>query len=130
MSDDRLKVTDTLPSYRALARAATILGLPLVPTVISMAACLMLTMISLSFIGNKALFIPLILIPILAFVRTMTLNDDQALRILGLQLMWVARRKNYRAFGQTNTIIATRYGRQKDDYTRFFEENNQYTARD
>ena len=130
MDDNRLTVSTELPSYNGLARAALIpkVGMPLVPTIIACVVPLFTTMLLMPFIQAKAFAICLISIPLLAFIKTVSANDDQAIRIHGLQLLWVFRRRQFRMFGKTNTILATRFGRQKNDYQRFFEEHLKQTT--
>ncbi|MBQ9723830.1 MAG: hypothetical protein IJV56_00600, partial [Neisseriaceae bacterium] len=51
-------------------------------------------------------------------------KDDQMLNVLKYQALWFLRSRNYFLFGKTNTILATKYGRQENDYVQFFEEIN------
>ena len=66
----------------------------------------------------------LLAVPLIAFIRQQTMQDDQALRIRALEVKWVLRRRNFRMFGKTNTILGNKYGRQHEDYKRFFEQNS------
>lgn len=126
MSDEEITVNTPLPSYQALERAGLIpkLGMPLVPTLISIVFPLFITMAAMPFLQIKAYLIMLICIPTLGFIWAATKDDDQALTIMGYTLKWLLMRRNYYLFGKTNTILATKYGRQKDDYAQFFEKIN------
>ena len=119
MSKDLLEVTDELPSYNGLDRAATVFGMPLVPVMATLGGLMFITMMVLPFLQAKGLAVPLI-----AFIRQQTMQDDQALRIRALEVKWVLRRRNFRMFGKTNTILGNKYGRQHEDYKRFFEQNS------
>ena len=124
MSKDLLEVTDELPSYNGLDRAATVFGMPLVPVMATLVGLMFITMMVLPFLQAKAFLIMLLAVPLIAFIRQQTMQDDQALRIRALEVKWVLRRRNFRMFGKTNTILGNKYGRQHEDYKRFFEQNS------
>ena len=115
-----------MPNYNGLSRAATIpkVGMPLVPTIVIGTATLMLLMFLMPFIGANAWLIVPIGAAIELFVWQATKKDDQMLNVLKYQALWFLRRRNYFLFGKTNTILATKYGRQENDYVQFFEEIN------
>ena len=124
MSNDLIDVTDELPSYNGLERAATVMGMPLVPIMGTLGGLMFITMMALPFLQAKAFLILLLAIPIIAFIRQQTMQDDQALRIRALEVQWVLRRRNFGMFGKTNTILSNKYGRQQYDYKRFFEQDS------
>ncbi|MCQ9326899.1 VirB3 family type IV secretion system protein [Neisseria dentiae] len=128
MNEKFLEIDDELPGFNALARAATIAGMPLVPALMSFIFPVFISMILLPFIHGKAFLALLFVIPCLLFIYTQTQQDDQALRIIGLSTLSVLRRRNYRLFGKTNTILGSKYGRENDDYQRFFEQNTEKTT--
>jgi type IV secretion system protein VirB3 len=132
MSDEKLTVKTIMPNYNGLSRAGLIpkIGMPIVPTLISIVVPLFISMIGLSFLGNKAFSIMLISIPLLGFIWTVTQDDDQALRVIGYSVKWLTLRRNYFLFGQTNTVLAVKYGRQKNDYIQFFEEHSKKTRQE
>lgn len=121
MSKDLLEIDDELPGYRALERSATIMGMPMVPVAFSLCVPLFFSMFLMSFIGAKAYLTMLVSVPLLGFIYTQTQQDDQALRIFAIKLQWVLRRRNFRLFGHTNTILGNKFGPQYEDYKRFFE---------
>ncbi|MFC3873664.1 VirB3 family type IV secretion system protein [Neisseria musculi] len=123
-----MHIDDELPAYRGLERSATVAGMPMVPVVTVTAVPLLVAMILLPFIKVKAFLVLLFSLPCLAFIYTQTQQDDQALRIIGLSVLGVLRRRNYRLFGKTNTVLGSKYGRRNDDYQRFFEQNTEKTA--
>ena len=55
-------------------------------------------------------------------------RDDQALRILGLEIYWWFVRRKSNLFGDTLTITATKFGRDRDDYIRFIKEETEEAA--
>lgn len=124
MSNDLIDVTDEMPSYNGLERAATVMGMPLVPIMGTLGGLMFITMMALPFLQAKAFLILLLAIPIIAFIRQQTMQDDQALRIRALEVQWVLRRRNFGMFGKTNTILGNKYGRQQYDYKRFFEQDS------
>lgn len=128
MSDDNeLTVKTLMPNYNGLSRAGLIpkIGMPLIPTLFSVVVPMFISMMCLTFMGGKAFAIMLISIPLLGFIWAITQDDEQGLRILGYSMKWLALRRNYFLFGKTTTILATKYGRQKNDYIQFFEENSE-----
>lgn len=128
MTDDFMGVDDELPAYRGLERSATFAGMPMVPVVLVCGLPQLLAMMLLPFFQGKAFLVTLFSLPCLAFIYTATQHDDQALRIIGLSTLSVLRRRNFRLFGKTNTILGSKYGRQKDDYQRFFESDSEQTT--
>jgi len=128
MTDDFMGVEDELPAYRGLERSATFAGMPMVPVVLVCGLPLFISMMLLPFFQGKAFLAMLFSLPCLAFIYTVTQHDDQALRIIGLSVLSVLRRRNFRLFGKTNTILGSKYGRQKDDYQRFFESDFKQTT--
>lgn len=128
-NNDFIDVDTDLPSYKALEREATFLGMPMVPVVMSVGLPLLIAMMLLPFFQAKAFLLLLFPLPVLAFIYTQTQQDDKALRIIGLSTLSVLRRRNYRLFGKTNTVLGSKYGRQRDDYKRFFEQDSKAATR-
>ncbi|WP_234041281.1 VirB3 family type IV secretion system protein [Advenella mandrilli] len=115
----------TFPTYGALSRSAMIMGIPLMPLAALMGGTLVLTMFCFMFLGGKALLIMLIPIPILFVFKTVSRTDDQALNIIGYELICFFYRRHARLFNNTTTIMGTKYGRRLNDYCRFFEKNSE-----
>ena len=91
--------------------------------------CLVITMALLTFIGGKALWVMALTIPILGLLKTISATDDGAVKILAYEVYCLFKRKNAKIFGGTTTVLATKYGRQKNDYQRFIEQNAKPTNR-
>jgi len=113
------------PTYGALSRSAMIMGIPLMPLAALMGGTLVLTMFCFMFLGGKALLIMLIPVPILFVFKTVSRTDDQALNIIGYELICFFYRRNTRFFNKTTTILGTKYGKKVNDYQRFFEQRSE-----
>lgn len=114
---------DDYPTFNALARSAMILGIPIIPFILISVTTVILGMIGLMIVGLQGMLILVISIPLLLMLRTISATDDRAVNILGYELLCVLKRKNAKAFGDTNTILATKYGRNRHDYQRFTRQN-------
>lgn len=116
-------------TFNGLNRQAMILGIPLQAVAtclfIGMAVALPMTY----FLGSRALLFLLLPLPFLAFLHTICANDDQALKIYLYELKYFLRRRNAKMFNGTNTILATKFGRQQSDYQRFFAQRAEKPAR-
>lgn len=77
----------TFPTYGALSRSAMFMGIPLAPMAILIGCTMVVTMLTLTFIGGKALLLMIIPIPILFVFKTVSRTDDRALNILGYELL-------------------------------------------
>ena len=109
-------------SYEGLSRVAMLAGVPIIPGFIILVVFLM------PVYGLKAFGIFLLALPCIYFLRILTKRDDQALRILGLEIYWWFVRRKSNLFGDTLTITATKFGRDRDDYIRFIKEETEEAA--
>jgi type IV secretion system protein virB3 len=109
-------------TFNGLSRQAMVFGIPLPALAVSLFIGVMATMATLPFLQGRALFFLLLPLPFLAFLHTICANDDQALRIYFYEVKYFLRRRNIKMFNGTNTILATKFGRQQSDYQRFFEQ--------
>ena len=116
------------PTFNALSREAMVLGIPLIALAITGFMTVMATMMAMPFLNGKALFLLLLPIPFLLFLKTVSANDDQAFKIILLEVKWFFRKKNIRLFNGTTTILSTKFGRDLNDYQRFFEQNTKKPA--
>ncbi|MDF7675956.1 VirB3 family type IV secretion system protein [Neisseriaceae bacterium ESL0693] len=112
-------------TFNGLARQAMVLGIPIPALAICGMGGLLSALITMPFLHGSALFFLLMPLPPLAFIRSICMNDDQALRIVLAECKWFIRRRNVRLFNHTNTILSTKYGRQLNDYQRFIEISTQ-----
>jgi len=113
--------TDQL-TFNGLARQAMVIGVPITALAVCGFVGVMAVMIAMPFLHGKALLFILLPAPIIAFIHTACKNDDQALRIILYECKWFLRRRNSKLFNNTTTILSTKYGRQIDDYQRFFDQ--------
>ncbi|MFD1246050.1 VirB3 family type IV secretion system protein [Paralysiella testudinis] len=115
-------------TFNGLARQAMVIGVPLPALAICGFTGVMASMVAMPFLEGSALFFLLLPAPMIAFLRHICANDDQALRIIVSEMQWFVRRRNAKLFNGTNTILATKYGRQQSDYQRFFEQGAEGAA--
>ncbi|RKV73849.1 MAG: hypothetical protein D8H97_26995 [Neisseria sp.] len=115
-------------TYDGLSRVAMVWGVPLIPGFIIVMVFMSATMFLLPFYELKAVGIFLLAIPCLVFLKILTKRDDQAIRILGLEIYWWFVRRKSNLFGDTLTITATKFGRDRDDYIRFIKEETDEAA--
>ena len=127
MQDDKQYEKKGYPTFNALGRAALVLGIPVIPLALVMGGSLALTMLLMSVLKGKALLFMLIPIPVVIFMKTVSSNDDQALKIIGYELMCWFYRRNAAIFNGTTTILATHFGRNLNDYQRFVEQHTEKT---
>ncbi|MDO4997320.1 MAG: VirB3 family type IV secretion system protein [Neisseria sp.] len=112
-------------TFNGLNRKAMVFGIPLPALAVCGFIGVMATMIAMPFLEGRALFFLLLPTPFIAFLRTICANDDQALQIYLYELKYFLRRRNTKLFNGTNTILATKFGRQQSDYQRFFEQRSE-----
>lgn len=115
-------------TYDGLSREAMIAGVPIVPAFILLIALMVGAMGLIPLLGLKALSVFLLGIPVIVFLRILVKRDDQAIRILGLEIYWWFVRRKSVLFGDTLTISATKFGRDRDDYIRFIGEDFEEAA--
>ncbi|WP_373741704.1 VirB3 family type IV secretion system protein [Neisseria sp.] len=115
-------------TYEGLSRVAMVWGVPLIPGFIIVMVFMSATMFLLPFYDLKAVGIFLLAIPCLVFLRYITKKDDQAIRILCLEIYWWFVRRKSNLFGDTLTITATKFGRERDDYIRCINEKSEEAA--
>lgn len=110
------------PSYNGLARNAMIFGVPLLPAIFTFIFFVLATLFLTMVMGPGGLLLALPAIPIFLFMRTICETDDQALRIIGLELYWFMHR--FRShIPKTLTMTPIKYGRVTDVYKRHFQKS-------
>ena len=74
--------------YKGATRPAVSMGVPLVPFILATAAAAMAAMYALILIGPvAALPVPLLYVPLMLWMRSVTRKDDQRLRQMLLRLL-------------------------------------------
>jgi len=97
-------------------------GVPLIPLLIVVGAFVFLALFAAAFMGPGGLLFGALAVPILLFLRKTCETDDQALRILWLEVLCVLRRRSWRMFGRTLTLAPIRYGQHLAVYRRPFRK--------
>ena len=103
-------------------------GVPIIPGFIILVVFMAIAMFLMPVYELKAFGIFLLALPCIYFLRMLMKRDDQALRILGLEIYWWFVRRKSNLFGDTLTITATKFGRDRDDYIRFIKEETEEAA--
>lgn len=116
-------------TYGGLGRKAYVFGMPMIPAILIVGFFLVAALFSMPFLELKGLLIVILALPCLWFLRTATAKDDQALRIIALELLWWFRRRNMELTGNNFLISATKYGKSRNDYIRFVREDSEKAAR-
>ncbi|NYS33962.1 VirB3 family type IV secretion system protein [Streptococcus danieliae] len=106
------------PSFNALSRVAMVWGIPLVALILVALASMVLAVIAAAIIGVGGIFFAVVGVPVLLFIKQISANDDQALRIAVLEFRCRLARRNAKLFGNTFTLSPMRYGRRKHVYKR------------
>ena len=115
-------------SYEGLSRVAMLAGVPIIPGFIILVVFMAIAMFLMPVYELKAFGIFLLALPCIYFLRMLMKRDDQALRILGLEIYWWFVRRKSNLFGDTLTMTGTKFGRDRDDYIRFIKEETEEAA--
>ncbi|MHA6896359.1 VirB3 family type IV secretion system protein [Ralstonia pseudosolanacearum] len=107
-------------AYAGLGRVAMRWGIPLMPLLIVAGTFVLIALVAGALMGPGGLLFGGLAIPILLFMRRLCETDDQALRILWLEVLCVVRRRSWRMFGRTLTLAPIRYGQHLSVYRRPF----------
>ncbi|WP_051940664.1 VirB3 family type IV secretion system protein [Stenoxybacter acetivorans] len=124
MAEESTNINTEYSAYNALAREAMFFGIPIVAFGMCIGAATLLALIAMQFVGLSGLLLFGLCLPVLLFLKTICASDTQAMRKIAAEVKWFFRRKNAQLFNSTTTILSTKYGRQFDDYQRFFEKNS------
>jgi len=123
MSDEQEEVTEYL-SYPALGRSPKVFGVPYMAGLWICCGALFVGWAGGTFINSFFwLFVPAC-IPVLLYVRSISETDDQAVRILLLEIKWALMKKmtgTSKYYGGTFTICPVSYGRKQRHVKRYFE---------
>lgn len=107
-------------TYGALARPAMFMGIPVNAFAMTIIAFALLTLLGLVMFDIKGLLILLLSAPILLLFRTLCENDDQALNIIGFELLCSFKKRNARFFNKTFTVLSERQ-ENVHDFTKQFQ---------
>lgn len=127
MLDDE-DINTEYPTYNGMNRPAMLAGAPVMPLMLSLFSLTIAAMLLQFVIGKKALFMISFILPIYFGLKTITENDDQAMKIYALEAKWLLRRILSGAGLRTFTLHTGKYGRHREDYEnyqRLLEQNTQ-----
>jgi type IV secretion system protein VirB3 len=109
-------------SYNGMARSAMVWGIPLIPGLVVFTTFIIGALLLQVVIGSAGLFFAVLGIPILLYCKFLCETDDQAIRMLVLEVWCYFQRRSSAGFGKTYTLAPIKYGRKVDVYKRLFEK--------
>ncbi|MBN3733174.1 VirB3 family type IV secretion system protein [Burkholderia sp. Tr-20390] len=108
-------------AYAGLGRVANWKGVPMMPLLLVAVGSVVAAFVGALFFGPGGLSFGALGIPVVLFFREICKTDDQALRIIALEIRCVLARRNWLKFGKTLTLAPIRYGRTLAVYRRPFK---------
>lgn len=111
-------------TYNGLARSAMPFGIPYMVLMSILSLSGMGSMLAGNYFGPTGWLAGLLGLPILAFIKTISMTDDKAMHILKLELFWFMRKfffGNTQFFGGAMLIAPASYKRKYQDVKRAFE---------
>jgi type IV secretion system protein VirB3 len=112
-------------SYGALGRSPMFWGIPYMVFLGVGSGSLLLGLVAGNLFGTTGWLLTLISIPILLFVKVISVTDDKAINILLLETKWMIIKKitgNSKLYGGTMGIAPTTYTRKQKDVISFIEK--------
>lgn len=116
------------PNYGGLARPAMMMGVPVAAFATVFIGSTLLTLLGFLLFGGMGLLFLLLPVPVLLLFRTLCANDDQALSVIGFELMCFFRKRNGKFFNKTFTIAADKK-ENLQDYVGFFRRHHKKQER-
>lgn len=110
-------------SYNGLDRVALVAGIPLVPFILLGTVSVFISFIAQYFLGIIGFAFLILFLPIFLFVRQITATDDQALRILAIEIKFTLKRRLYKEYGNTLTFLSSKYLRNEKRIKQDFENS-------
>lgn len=110
------------PSFNGLGRVAMLGGAPLVVVILIALVSLIVGVLGAVFLGAGGMLLGAVGLPVYLYCRQVCETDDQALRIMFLELRCWFSRRNSEHFGNTYTLAPMKYGRSHHVYQRYFVE--------
>ena len=112
-------------SYNGLDRVPQFLGLPMSAFLILFCVTALLVVLGIKLFSIVGILFAALGFPIFLFLKTITASDDQAIRILGLEVKFISKGHLYKEFGDTLTFQSTKY-LSNDNIQQNFENNAFY----
>ncbi|KWE97908.1 VirB3 family type IV secretion system protein [Burkholderia ubonensis] len=118
------KTKEKYSAYAGLGRVANWKGIPFMPLLLVAVGSVVTAFAGALILQSPGgLLFGALGIPVLLFFREICKTDDQALRILSLEIRCVLARRNWLKFGKTLTLAPIRYGRRLAVYRRPFRRD-------
>jgi type IV secretion system protein VirB3 len=111
-------------AYNGLARVAMVWGVPFMAALCVFVPIVILTIAAAAVWGPGALVLITLAIPILLFFKQMCETDEQALRILALEVRCFLSRRLAKQFGNTFTLAPIKLGRRLAVYRQPFRKDH------
>ena len=124
-NEQNIPVRKKYSSLNGLGRTAMLAGIHLIPAICVVVGFVFISFLLQIFFGAIAFLSIIFVFPIVLFLRQVTASDDRALRILGLELLCIFKRRNYKLFGNTLTFLASEYGANVKAIKQYFEKPKQ-----
>lgn len=116
-------------AYNGLTRVAMVMGVPFMAALAVCTPVLMVTLVLAAIFGPGGLLFVFVMVPIFIYVKALCETDDQALRILWLEILCRLRRRYAYLFGKSLTITPIKYGRRLSVYRDAFKDNDVDSSR-
>lgn len=129
MSDDYYQKPRYL-SYNAMARSPMVFGIPFMPMLVVGTGAIMLGLAGSVVLGGVGWLLALVCVPILLFVKMISVTDDRAAFILIFEIKWYFVKKfsgNSVFFNGAMFVSPLKFGRKVKDVKRFFEQHFEKT---
>lgn len=112
-------------SYSAMARSPMVWGIPFMALLSIGTGSLLLGYVSSFLFGLAGYLFALIAIPVLLFIKQISVTDDKAFNILLLEVKWKLIKSltgNSKFYGGAMMIAPVSYGRKVSDVKQFIEK--------
>jgi type IV secretion system protein VirB3 len=111
-------------AFNGLGRVAMIWGIPLMVALAISCPVALVTLVLTAIYGPGGLLFLFTLPPVLIYIKTLCETDDQALRILWLEVQCALRRRYGFLYGKSLTIAPIKYGRRLSVYREALKEDD------
>lgn len=112
------------PAYNGLARVAMVWGVPLMPALAISCPVMIISIVLAALFGPGGLLFLLVVVPVFIFLKQTCESDDQAIRMLWLELKIVLFRRYTHLFGKSFTLTPIKYGRRLPVYRQAVRNDN------
>lgn len=107
-------------SYNGLDRVAMIGGIPLLVFIGLIGLSVMVSLFAQFFFGIIGYLFMFFAVPVFLFIRLLVANDDKAIRLLFIEMLYKAKKTNFEGFKDTLTFTPTRYLENESSIEPFF----------